>query len=143
MASKLRELVDREFDAVMSKDIKGVLSAFADDGVLIDPHYPAPRMVGKRAIAEGLRWGFGSMKTLGFKITGYFESADGQSAAVEVATSHVLKAGMKLQFPQMFVIETENGLITRLQAYEPYGPGGIGGVVLVLTRLKRKITRKR
>ncbi len=142
MASALRELIEREFDAVMAKDMQGVLSAFADNGVLIDPHYPTPRMAGKRAIAEGLRWGFGGTKTFGFKITNYFESADGQSAAVEVDTSHVLKTGMKLQFPQMFVIETENGLITRLQAYEPYGPGGIGGVILGLMRLKRKITGK-
>ena len=35
-----------------------------------------------------------------------------------------------------------NGLITRLQAYEPYGPHGINAAFLVLTRLAWKLTGK-
>ena len=143
MAEPLRELAERIFAAVEAKDLDGVLSFFADGGVLIDPHYPTPRMVGKAAIADGLRWGFGSMRTFGFTIEKFYAGDDGQSAAFEVASAHVLNAGMRLNFPQAFFLEAREGKITRLQAYEPYGPNGIGGVVLGLTRLKRRLTGKR
>ena len=68
MAESLRGLMERLFAAVEAKDLPGVLDLFADDGVLFDPHYPTPRMVGKAAIADGLTWGFGTMKTFGFTI---------------------------------------------------------------------------
>jgi len=142
MVVTIRDVAERNFAAVETKDADAVLRLFADDAVFIDPHYPTPRMVGKAAIAEGLRWAFTGMKTFGFTIVNFFPSEDGQSAAVEMATHHVLKSGMKLDFPQAFVMETRDGLITRLQAYEPYGPGGIGGLILKLTRLKRKVSRK-
>ncbi len=79
---------------------------------------------------------------MGFPIVNYFEAEGGECAAVEVATAHVLKSGMKLDFPQMFVIETREGRISRLQAYEPYGPHGIVGVFLGATRIQRKLTGK-
>src|SRR5207248_1861195 len=41
------------------------------------------------------------------------------------------------------VIETRNGLITRLQAYPPYGPPGIGGLLVRLTRLVWRLQGKR
>lgn len=138
----IRDIVERTFSAVVAKDTDAVVRLFADDAVLIDPHYPTPRMVGKAAIAEGMRWAFTSMKTFGFTMVNFFPSEDGQSAAVEMETHHVLKGGMKLDFPQAFVIELRDGLVIRLQAYEPYGPGGIGGFILKLTRLKRKLSRK-
>lgn len=143
MAESLRGLMERMFAAVEAKDLEGVLAFFTDDGVLFDPHYPTPKMVGKAAITDGLRWGFGTMKTFGFTIEKFYTGADGTSAAVEVASAHVLNAGMKLNFPQAFFMETRDGKITRLQAYEPYGPNGIGGVVLGVTRLTRRLTGKR
>ncbi len=142
MPSALATLVERTFAMVERMDLAAVLSFFADDAVLIDPHYPNPRMVGKAAIETGLRWGFGSMRKMGFPIVNYFEDPSGQKAVVEVATSHVLSTGMQLNFPQVFVIEVRDGLVTRLQAYEPYGPGGIPGVVLALTRLIWRLTGK-
>lgn len=138
--SPLRELTDRMFGAVMAKDLDAVLACFADDATLFDPHYPTPEMAGKAAIAEGLRWGFGSMRSFGFRIVNYFEA--GERIAVEVATSHVLNMGVKLDFPQAFFIDTRAGKIVRLQAYEPYGPNGMGGVFLALTRLGWKIRGK-
>ncbi len=139
----LRDTIERSFAAVMAKDLDAVLSFFAEDSVLIDPHYPSPRMVGKAAIGDGLTWAFSNMEQMGFTIVHYFAGEDGKSAVVEVDTAHVLRGGMKLNFPQVFVIETRDGLITRLQAYEPYGPPGIGGLMLGLTRLMRKLTGKK
>jgi len=127
---------------VQAKDLDAVLKGMADDAVLIDPHYPQPEMRGKAAITKGLTWGFGSLEKFGFTIVHYFEALDGLSAVVEVDTNHVVKGGMMLHFPQIFVIETANGLVTRLQSYVPYGPHGINAAVLAGTRLAWKLTGK-
>jgi ketosteroid isomerase-like protein len=137
----LRRLVDQTFAAVMAKDLDATLACFADGASLIDPHYPTPTMIGKPAIEDGLRWGFGSMRSFGFRIVNYFE-ASGRAAAVEVDTFHVLKVGIHLNFPQAFFVDAANGKIERLQAYEPYGPNGMGGIMLTLTRLGRRMTGK-
>ena len=142
MTTPLRDLVERTFAAVETMSIEAVLPFFADDAVLCDPHYPNPNMAGKAAIIDGLKWGFGGMQKMGFKLVNYFEAEDGQKAAMEFDTAHVLRNGMKLHFPQVFVVETRNGLITRLQAYEPYGPHGIAGVALVIVRLVRRLSGK-
>jgi len=140
MRDTLRPLVERALAAVEAKDLDSVLACLAEDAVVIDPHYPQPTMRGKDGIADGLRWVFATMRQLGFPIVSYFEAADGTKAAVEVATAHVLAAGgMRLAFPQVFVIEARDGRITRLQAYTPYGPPGIGGMFLALTRLRRRM----
>ncbi len=140
--SQLRAFVEHVFRTVEKMDVQAAVDLFTDDGVLFDPHYPTPKMVGKAAIADGLTWGFGAMKKMGFPIANYFEAEGGQCAAVEIATAHELKNGMKLNSPQMFVIETRDGRISRLQAYEPYGPHGIVGVILGATRIQRKLTGK-
>jgi ketosteroid isomerase-like protein len=68
----LEALVRAAFAAVMAKDLDACLGGFAEDGVLIDPHYPVQRMEAKAAIADGMRWGFGGMEVLGFEIERYF-----------------------------------------------------------------------
>ena len=141
MDTPLHDLVNRTFAAVEAKDLDAMVGVFADDALVIDPHYPTPRMQGKPAITEGFRWGIASMRSFGFTIENYFESSDGQRAAVETASHHILKQGMKLNFPQVFIFEATNGLITRMQAYEPYGPNGIGGMFLSLVRLKRRFSK--
>lgn len=139
MTTPLRTLVEQSFAAVEAKDLETVLGYFAEDAVLIDPHYPSPAMIGKAAIEDGLRWGFGGMKQFGFKIVNYLESADGQRAAVEMATHHILQTGKHLQFSQAFFLDVQNNLITRLQAYEPYGPPGMVGLVLGGMRVQRRL----
>jgi len=129
------------FGAVERQDLPAALAMFADDAVMTDPHYPNPTMCGKAEIEAGLRWGFGSMRKFGFPIEQVYFAPDGQSAAVEVATHHILKVGMHLRFPQMFAVELRNGKITRLQAYEPYGPHGIAGAVLIITRVIKALQR--
>jgi hypothetical protein len=83
------------------------------------------------------------MKRFGFTIVSYGEWTDGQHAAVELATHHVLQTGMQLQFPQAFFIDAQDNLITRIQAYEPYGPPGLGGLVLGVTRFQRRLRGQR
>jgi len=142
MDTPLHDLIIRTFAAVEAKDLDAMVGVFAEDALVIDPHYPTPHMRGKPAITEGFRWGIASMKSFGFTIEHYFESGDGQRAAVETASHHVLKYGMKLDFPQVFIFEVADGLITRMQAYEPYGPNGIGGIFLSVVRLRRKFAKK-
>ena len=132
MTMLTRDQIDATFAAFMAKDLNAVMQMFAEDAVLIDPHYPQQRMVGKAAIERGLTWGLGNLVKPGFSIRNVW--INGDSATVEVDTNHLFKGGMVLRFDQLFVIESHNGLITRLQAYVPYGPPGIGGLITRITR---------
>lgn len=143
MTTPLRTTVDRLFAAVEAKDVAAVVGFFADDAVCIDPHYPTPHMAGKVAIADGLAWAFGTLEKMGFTPINYFESQDGNSAAIEMATAHRLPGGRPLNFSQTFIVEARDGRITRLQSYPPYGPNGIGGLLLGLARLQRRLMRRR
>lgn len=139
MSTPLRALIERMFAAVEAKDLDASLHCCADNAVFIDPHYPSQAMVGRAAITDGLRWAFKGMKQFGFEIVNYLESPDGQHAAVEMATHHVLPSGMHLRFSQAFFIDAQDGRITRLQAYEPYGPAGLVGIILGVGRLQRHL----
>lgn len=121
----LRTLLDRVIAATMVKDKAAVLAAFAPDALFIDPHYPNPEMRGRDAIAAGLDWGFLGMEHFEFTVVGSFASDDGNSGAFEMDCEHVLVGGRVLAFPQVFVAEMKDGLLIRLRAYEPYGPGGM------------------
>ena len=137
-----RALLDRAFAGVMAQDVDAVLRCLTPDAVLVDPHYPVTRMEGHAAIADGLRWAFGGMKSMGFEVVKYFETAGGESAAVEVATHHVLRMGDRhLDFPQVFVADFTGELLSRMQAYEPYGPGGPAALFIGAERLRRRLRR--
>ena len=129
-----RTLVEQALDAIMAKDVSRSLALFSDTAEMTDPHFPITTMRSKAEIERGLRWAFRVMKVMSFEIVHYFPSVDGQGVAVEVATAHQLSTGQALNFPQVFIFETQDGLISRLQAYEPYGPNGITGVFLGLNR---------
>jgi ketosteroid isomerase-like protein len=128
-----REKIDQVLVDFTAMNLPAVMRHFADDAVLIDPHYPQPRMVGRAAIERGLAWGLGNLVKPGFTLRRVW--FDGDSAAVEVDTNHLFKGGMALRFEQLFVFESRNGKITRLQAYEPYGPPGVAGLLTRLARL--------
>ena len=140
--TSLHDLITRTFATVEARDLDAMMSLFVDDAVVIDPHFPTPQMQGKAAITEGFRGAMTGMRSFGYTIVNYCESEKGQSAAVETATHHVIKQGMKLNFPQVFIFEASNGYITRMQAYEPYGPHGIMGFFLFLARLKNRFLRR-
>jgi len=137
-----RATVEAVLRAVEAQDLDRVLTAFTDDAVLIDPHYPVVRMEGRAAIADGLTWAFAGMERMGFEIDRFMASADGNSAAVEVSTHHVLKMGGRhLDFPQVFVLDFAGEQVRRMQAYEPYGPGGPAGIFIGIERLRRRLRR--
>jgi ketosteroid isomerase-like protein len=132
-------LLELTLRAVEAKDLEALRALIADDAMLVDPHYPAPRMVGWAAISAGLAWSFGTIVTFRFQVVRGLESADHRHAAVEVQCQHVLRGGRRLAFQQVFVADARDGRISRIQAYEPYGPGGLVGWVLRLTRLRRRL----
>lgn len=137
---KLYKLIQTHFDAVEAKDIPAILKYYHDDIDFIDPHYPKIHMKGKKELIKGLTWGFKSVKTFKFSTLNYFENDDGTRASVEYETKIELANGKKLNYPQVFVIETKNGKICRLQAYETYGPHGVLKVILMITRFFNKLS---
>lgn len=143
VADAVRAILEELFGACASGDVEHAVSLFAADGVLIDPHYPYPRMQGSDAIRDGLTWGIGGMRSMSFTTEQFFPGPDGVSGAAEVATHHVLKVGKKLDFPQVFVIETVDGQIRRLQAYEPYRPNGVLGAMLKVGHGVHRIRSRR
>lgn len=139
--TSLHDLVIRAFATIEAKDLEAMMDLFADDAVVIDPHFPTPKMQGKAVITEAFRGAMRGMRSFGYTIVNYCESENGQCAAVETATHHVLTRGMKRNFPQTFIFEMADGHISRMQAYEPYGPHGIMGVFLFLVRLPQRFSR--
>jgi ketosteroid isomerase-like protein len=129
--------IKRMFAAFMSKDVEAVLALFAEDAVMIDPHYPVREMHGKAAIRQGIEWVFRNIEQPGFTLRRVWIDDDG--GAVEVDTHHVFRGGMAVRFPQVLVVDTRDGLIHRLQSYPPYGPGGIGGLLAKATWLVWRI----
>ena len=121
----------------MAKDLIAALALFADDALLIDPHYPEPRMKGRAAIERGLKWGLASLEKPGFSIRN--RAAQGALEFYEVDTRHKLKLGPTIAFEQVFVVQMRDGKIVRLQAYEPYPAPGIAGVIRRVTWLTWKL----
>jgi ketosteroid isomerase-like protein len=119
--------------AFEAKDLDRGLSMIAPDAVFIDPHYPQPEMLGRKAITRGMRWALGTLERPGFNIRRTW--IDGDTIVAEVDTHHVIRGPIEQKFSQVFVAETRDGKITYLRSYVPYGPHGIGGIILRLTRL--------
>jgi len=44
-STSLHDLVIRTFAAVEAKDLEAMMSLFADDAIVIDPHFPTPQIV--------------------------------------------------------------------------------------------------
>lgn len=135
MSAELRALVEDNLAAVTDKNMPEALSSFAYDGVLIDPHYPRPRMSGHTEIEAGLQWVFAAMRELNFTPHSWYFTEDGRSVSVEVSAAHILRNGRELNFDQCFVVDTRDGRISRWRAYTPYAPNGIGGAMLSLGKL--------
>ena len=87
MDTSLHDLITRTFATVEAKDLDAMMRLFADDAVVIDPHFPTPRMQGKASIRKGFGEAMSGMRSFGYTIANYFESENGQSAAVETATT--------------------------------------------------------
>jgi ketosteroid isomerase-like protein len=137
------EILEQNLRLVTAKNLEAAVAAFAPDGVLIDPHYPDPRMQGRDQIRGGLEWAFAGMRTFGFSPTAVLANPAGSMAIAEVDSHHVMQNGRELKFRQVFVAEVQEGLITRWQAYEPYGPSGIAGAFLGISKMQHRIKRRR
>ena len=120
MTTQIRTLFERGLQAFEAKDISTLTEMFAEDALFYDPHYPTPECRGKTAIKAGFEHAFGILKKPGFTICNFW--GNGHSGVVEVDTHHILQDGMELNFPQVFVVETRDGLFTRFQTYVPYPP---------------------
>lgn len=138
MTEKNTELASRFLKSVVAKDLDKVMSFFAENAVFSDPHYPKTHMYGHAEIADGLRWGFGSLKKFGFDIINTHTSTDGKSVVISVDTAHELPNGRLLEFPQLFLFEFEGERVTSLQAYVQYEPHGMVGLMLRVTRLTKR-----
>ena len=125
MPDEQRSLLEQALERMMERDLVGFLALFAEDAVVYDPHYPFPTMVGKAAIEQGLTWAMGTLVKPGFEVREVWMNGD--KGVVEVQTHHVLKGGQEIDFEQVFLFETGDGLITHLRAFVPYRPPGIGG----------------
>ncbi len=126
--------------AFESKELARGLAMFTPDAVMIDPHYPQPEMRGIRAITRGMKWAMSTLEKPGFSVRRTW--TDGNSVVAEVETHHVIRGSMVQRFPQVFVAEVRDGKINYLRSYVPYGPHGIGGFVLTLTRLVWRLRGK-
>jgi ketosteroid isomerase-like protein len=141
---KIQKTIREMFAGVSAKSVDHAVATMADDIELFDPHYPYPHMHGIAEVREGLAWAFDGMASMGFDIDRWFFGEDGTSVTVEVSTHHVLKAGNRhLDFPQVFVFDTAGDKITRMRAYEPYGPGGGVGFVLGIGHRIYRLTHRR
>ena len=135
-----KELFEAMLKAFLTKDLAKIMSYFAEDAILYDPHYPQPRMVGKAAIEQGIAWGMSSLEKPGFKLRNLW--ADGNSGVAELDTHHLIKGGIESKFDQVFVFEIRDGKFTRLQSYVPYPPHGIAGVIGNVTKLVWRLQGK-
>ena len=140
MATIERAQFEQLFGAFTARDLKTVMAMFDDNAFVYDPHYPIPERKGKAAIQRGFEWGLDGLAKPGFTIRNFW--ADGEKGVVEVDTHHVLKMGMEIRFPQVFVLAMRNGLVTRMQAYEPYPPSGIARLMALSARLAWKLQGK-
>ena len=120
--------VEAIFKSFETKDIEQIMPHFADDAVLIDPHYPIMEMRGKEAIRKGLTWGLKPLITASFTTENFWIT--GNEGAIKLKTNHVFKGGNKVDIMQVFLF-TLNGdkKLTYLQSFVPYRPPGLGGLV--------------
>jgi len=120
-------------DAFTREQIEGVLRSFeegdtaaasefwAEDGVFVDPHYPESEYRGPDEIRAALDWALENVvEQPGLSIRNVWK--EGDTFAVEVDTHHVMKDGSEAEFPQVFVVESADGKVTRWQSYLPFPP---------------------
>ena len=134
------QLLREALAAFEAKEIERGLAFFAPDAVFIDPHYPQPEMRGRKAITRGMRWALSTLEKPGFNIRRTWTKGD--TIVAQVDTHHVIRGPIEQKFSQVFVAETRDGKITYLRSYVPYGPHGMGGIILTLTRLAWRLRGK-
>ena len=116
-----REQIENVLRAFEEGDAATAAEFWAKDGVFIDPHYPEPEYSGPDEIRGALDWALENIvEEPGLTVRKVWE--DDETFAVEVNTHHLMQDGSEVDFPQVFIIEGENGQITRWQSYLPFPP---------------------
>ena len=119
-------ITQRDFETAMrafeNQQFDAAVSAFAEDGIFIDPHYPEPEFRGHDAIKGAFEWVFEHViEDIDLTIQHFW--TEELSCVAEVATRQVMRDGSEHEFSQVFVAEfNDTKQLTRLQAYLPYGP---------------------
>lgn len=129
-----KEEIEAIFKSFERKDLNEIMDHFSDDAILIDPHYPIPKMIGKKMITKGLTWGLKTLVSARFKTENFWIS--GNEGAIRLKTNHVLKGGKELDTIQVFLFTlNQEKKITYLQSFVPYRPSGLSGLISRITGL--------
>lgn len=113
------EDIELIFEAWEDKDPVTPAEYWAEDGVYIDPHYPADAYEGPEAVQRALRSGLEeSIEQPRLTVRNVW--SEGESFVVEVRSHHTMKDGSEVDYPQVFVIEADEGSITRWRSYLPF-----------------------
>lgn len=128
-ASDEETLTRAQIEAVMTafedRDPAAASEFWATDGVFIDPHYPESAYHGREEIREALDWALENIvEQPGLTTRNVWEGDE--TFALEVDTHHTMKDGTEAEFPQVFIVEGENGQVTRWQSYLPFSPPADG-----------------
>ena len=119
--SLTREHIEGVLRAFESGETARAAAFWADDGVFVDPHYPEPAYRSPVEIREALDWALEHVVEEP-RLTVRTVWKDGERFAVEVDTNHRMQDGREVDFPQVFVVEGEDGAISRWQSYLPFPP---------------------
>jgi ketosteroid isomerase-like protein len=123
-------MIEREYNeaalgAFEAKDIEDASAVFAEDGVFIDPHSPNEEYHGPQGVRRALEWMFdNTIEQLDFYRPQFLDGRD--IVRHRSRTHQVTMDGSELAYPQVFVVEMDNGHVTRWQSYLPYPPAEKG-----------------
>lgn len=98
-------------------DAVAAASAYAEDGVYIDPRYPEFEYHGREAIREAFEWALTTiLDPPEYEVRHYLESHE--ACAIEVE-NHGETDRPASTYPQVFFVEVGQAGITRWQTYLP------------------------
>ena len=118
-----QEQIEGVIRAFENGDTETAADYWSEDGVFVDPHYPEPEYRGPAEIREALDWALEEIvEEPSISIRAMWEDMTSDSFAIEVETHHTMKDGTETDFPQVFIVESENGQIVRWQSYLPFPP---------------------
>jgi ketosteroid isomerase-like protein len=120
-ASLTREPTEGVLRAFEAGETARAAAFWAEDGVFVDPHYPEPEYRTPAEIRGALDWAPEHVVEEP-RLTVQTVWKDGERFAAEVDTNHRTQDGREVDFPQVFVVEGEDGAITRWQSYLPFPP---------------------
>ena len=132
-----QKLIQTLLNSFSNKEIETIMKYFDDESIFIDAHYPGTKLVGIKNIRRALEWSLKNVSEMKFTILNCW--INDNIASVEVLAEHKLKFGIKLNFREIFVIETKNEVVTRFEAFLLYSPNVFGKLIGNITNLIWKI----